>query len=60
MKGSHMSRLKEPSTYAGIGIVLTGLLPLASAFPSVALALKGLAAACGAIAVALREGATTA
>lgn len=51
-----MSRLKEPSTYAGIGIVLTGLLPLAAAFPSAALVLKGLAAACGAIAVALREG----
>jgi len=55
-----MSRLKEPSTYAGIGIVLTGLLPLAAAFPSAALVLKGLAAACGAIAVALREGASTA
>jgi hypothetical protein len=53
-----MSRLKEPSTWAGIGLILTAItpvLPLAYATP-----VGALIGVCGGIAYILREGKTDA
>ena len=53
-----MSRLKEPSTWAGIGLILTAItpvLPLAYATP-----VGALVGVCGGIAYILREGKTDA
>ena len=45
-------RLKEPSTWAGFGVVLGAV---ATAFPSVAYYAGGAAAVCGAIAGVVKE-----
>ena len=53
-----MSRLKEPSTWAGIGLILTAIMPV---LPLVyATPVGALVGVCGGIAYILREGKTDA
>ena len=48
-----LSRLKEPSTWAGIAVIATGLAEITPAAPS--MMLRGVSALAGGLAMLLRE-----
>lgn len=50
-----LSRIKEPSSYAGVATILTAAATQLIAYPKVASAFLCLAAICGAMAFALKE-----